>query len=107
MSEVTITNENFEKEVLKSDIPVLVDFSATWCGPCRRMEPMVEKAAIDYAGKVKIVTVDVDACTDIARKYGIMSVPTFMMFKGGEIISKTPGSMPAVKLMQIIDNGSK
>lgn len=107
MSEVTITNENFESEVLKSDIPVLVDFSATWCGPCRRMEPIVEKAAIDYAGKVKVCKVDVDNCTDIARKYGIMSVPTFMMFKDGKVISQTPGSMPAVKLMAIIDEGSK
>ena len=103
MSEVILTNDNFEAEVLKSDIPVLVDFSATWCGPCRRMEPIVKELANDYAGKVKVYKADVDVCTDIARKYGIMSVPTFMMFKGGEQVSKTSGSMPKVKLAEIMD----
>lgn len=107
MSEVIITNENFEQEVLKSNIPVLIDFSATWCGPCRRMEPIVAKAAEDYAGKVKVCKADVDQCSDIARKYGIMSVPTFIMFKDGKIVSQTSGSMPAVKLASIMDEGSK
>lgn len=107
MSEVIITNENFEQEVLKSNIPVLIDFSATWCGPCRRMEPIVAQAAEDYAGKVKVCKADVDQCSDIARKYGIMSVPTFIMFKDGKIVSQTSGSMPAVKLASIMDEGSK
>lgn len=107
MSEVIITNENFEQEVLKSNIPVLIDFSATWCGPCRRMEPIVAQAATDYAGKVKVCKADVDQCSDIARKYGIMSVPTFIMFKDGKIVSQTSGSMPAVKLASIMDEGSK
>ncbi len=107
MSEIIITNENFEKEVLKSDIPVLVDFSATWCGPCRRMEPIVAKVAQDYEGKIKVCKADVDQCIDVARKYSIMSVPTFVMFKNGEIVSRTPGSMPAVKLMSIMDEGLK
>ena len=107
MSEVILTNENFETEVLKSDIPVLVDFSATWCGPCRRMDPLVEKLAEEYAGKVKVCKADVDECTDVARKYGIMSVPTFMMFKDGVEVSKTSGSMPAVKLAELMDEGAK
>ncbi len=107
MSEVIITNENFEAEVLQSDIPVLVDFSATWCGPCRRMDPLVSKLAEEYEGKVKVCKVDVDECTDVARKYGIMSVPTFMMFKDGVEVSKTAGSMPAVKLAELMDEGAK
>lgn len=107
MSGTIITNENFEKEVLKSEIPVLVDFSATWCGPCRRMEPIVEKIAQEYAGKVKVCTADVDNCTDVAKKYGIMSVPTFMMFKNGQAVSSKQGSMPQVKLAALVDEGSK
>ncbi len=103
MSEIIITNGNFETEVMKSDIPVLVDFTATWCGPCRKMEPIVEKLAEEYKGRVKVCKADVDQCTDIARKYGIMSVPTFMMFKDGDIVSKSSGSLPQVKLAEVMD----
>jgi thioredoxin 1 len=105
MSHTIITNENFEEEVLKSDIPVLVDFSATWCGPCRRMEPIIEEVANEYEGKVKVCSADVDKCTDVAKKFGIMAVPTFMMFKGGETTAQTQGSMPKVKLTQFIESG--
>ncbi len=105
MSHTIITNDNFEKEVLKSDIPVLVDFSATWCGPCRRMEPIIEEVAREYEGKVKVCSADVDNCTDVAKKFGIMAVPTFMMFKDGETTAQTQGSMPKVKLTQFIDSG--
>lgn len=107
MNQKELTNENFKNEVLKSNIPVLVDFSATWCGPCRRMEPIVEKIAEEYAGKVKVCTADVDKCTDIAKKYGIMSVPTFMMFKNGVAVNQTQGSMPQVKLASFVNEGTK
>ena len=107
MSHTTITNENFEAEVLKSETPVLVDFSATWCGPCRRMEPIIEEIANEYDSKVKVCTADVDHCPDVAKKYGIMSVPTFMMFKGGEVAGQTQGSMPKAKLSAFVDEGSK
>lgn len=107
MSHTVLTNENFEEEVLKSDIPVLVDFSATWCGPCRRMEPIVDELADDYESKVKVCEADVDKCTDVAKKYGIMAVPTFMMFKGGDVTGQTQGSMSKAKLVAFIDEGSK
>ncbi len=105
MSQVTLTNDNFDEEVLKSDIPVLVDFSATWCGPCRKMEPLIDEIAKDYDGKVKVCTADVDKCTDVAKKYGIMAVPTFMMFKNGEPSVQTQGSMPKAKIAQFVESG--
>lgn len=105
MSQTIITNENFDDEVLKSELPVLVDFSATWCGPCRRMEPIIEEIAGEYDGKVKVCTADVDQCTDVAKKFGIMAVPTFMMFKGGEVSGQTQGSMPKVKLAEFVESG--
>lgn len=107
MSQTIITNENFEDEVLKCELPVLVDFSATWCGPCRRMEPIIEELTEEYAGKVKVCTVDVDSCADVARKFSIMSVPTFIMFKDGQVKSQTQGSMPKVKMAAFMDEGSK
>ncbi len=105
MSNTMITNENFDKEVLQNDIPVFVDFSATWCGPCRKMEPIIEELAKEYEGKIKVCTADVDQCADVAKKFGIMSVPTFMMFKGGEVSAQTQGSMPKVKLASFVDSG--
>ncbi len=80
----TFTNGNFEAEVLKSDVPVLVDFTATWCGPCKALAPVVDKLADEYAGKVKVGKVDIDENSAIAQKYGIRSVPTVMVFKGGQ-----------------------
>lgn len=81
---MTFTNGNFEAEVLKSDVPVLVDFTATWCGPCKALAPVVDKLADEYAGKVKVGKVDIDENSAIAQKYGIRSVPTVMVFKGGQ-----------------------
>ena len=79
--EMKFTSENFEAEVLKSDIPVLVDFYADWCGPCKRMAPIVDQLAAEYEGRLKVGKMDVDANTDIAVKYGIMSIPTLIIFK--------------------------
>ncbi|HND33739.1 MAG TPA: thioredoxin [Myxococcota bacterium] len=79
----TFTSGNFEAEVLKSEVPVLVDFTATWCGPCKALAPVVDKLADDYAGKVKVGKLDIDENSNIAQKYGIRSVPTVMVFKGG------------------------
>jgi thioredoxin 1 len=76
-------DQNFEGEVLKSDLPVLVDFTATWCGPCRQLAPIVDKLADAYQGKVKVGKVDIDAAPETARKYGIRSVPTVLVFRGG------------------------
>lgn len=84
MSEYTFTDASFEAEVLKSDKPVLVDFFATWCGPCRMQGPIVEELAMEIGDKAKVGKMDVDQNPQTAGKYGIMSIPTIMIFKGGE-----------------------
>ena len=81
-----ITDENFETEVLKSDKPVLVDFWATWCGPCRMIAPIIEELAGEYEGKVVIGKMDVDSNQMAPQKYGIRSIPTILIFKGGEMV---------------------
>lgn len=92
--EYTFTTENFDQEVLKSELPVLVDFWATWCGPCKMMAPVVEEIAEELKGKVKVGKVNVDDEGELARKYGILSIPTFMLFKDGEQAKMTVGAMP-------------
>src|SRR5271170_1782419 len=85
------TDQNFEAEVLKSTTPVLVDFWAEWCPPCRMLTPTIEKLANDYAGKVKIGKVDTDSNRDVSIKYGIMSIPTVILFRNGEVAQKFVG----------------
>jgi thioredoxin 1 len=86
MSEmIHVTDENFEAEVMQSDVPVLVDFSATWCGPCKQLKPIVEELAGEFSGKLKVAHVDVDQARNSAMKYGVMSVPTVLYMKGGEV----------------------
>lgn len=91
MSEVILTDANFEEEVLNASGPVLVDFWATWCGPCRMLAPVVEKLANEYAGKVKVCKLDVDQGMNTAGKYQISSVPTLIAFKNGQIVFQTAG----------------
>ena len=81
---LTFTADNFDTEVVQSAIPVLVDFTATWCGPCQRLSPIIEELAVEYKGKVKVGKVDIDQNGEIAGRYGIMSVPTVIAFVGGE-----------------------
>ena len=83
MAEIKITSQNFEEEVLKSDLPVLVDFWATWCGPCMMLSPIVEEIAKEYEGKVKVGKINVDEETDLAVKFRVASIPTLMLFKNG------------------------
>lgn len=92
------TTANFEAEVLKSDIPVLVDFYADWCGPCKMMGPIVEKLAEKYEGKVKIGKLNVDENMEIAQKYRVASIPTFIFFEKGEAVETAMGAMSAKML---------
>ena len=99
---VTITDQNFQSEVLASDLPVLIDFWAPWCGPCRAIAPAVEELAKEYKGKVKIGKMDVDDNQDTAAKYGVMSIPMLLLFKNGQVAEKIVGAVPKVKLDQMI-----
>ena len=101
--EYKFTEENFDAEVIKSDIPVLVDFYADWCGPCKMMMPVVEKMAETYDGKIKVGKVNSDENGDLAAKYGIMSIPSFLVFKNGEVINSAMGAMPAEALAKMLD----
>ena len=93
MSEITLTNANFESEVLKSDVPVLVDFWAVWCGPCKMVAPAVAKLAENHVGKLKVGKLNVDEQPELADKYGISSIPTLALFKDGKVINQRIGAV--------------
>ena len=106
METKTLTNlksAEFEKEVLKSQTPAVVDFYADWCGPCRMVSPIIEQLSKEYAGKVKFAKVNTDENPDIALKYGIMSIPTIIVFKNGQVASTVIGAGPASMYKQKID----
>ena len=98
MSEITITSANFESEVLQSDMPVLVDFWANWCGPCKMLAPTIAEIAKEYEGKVKVGKLNIDDDTSIAIKYGIASIPTVVLFKNGEVADKSVGFVPKAEI---------
>lgn len=98
MSAITITSANFESEVLQSDMPVLVDFWASWCGPCKMLAPTISEIASEYEGKVKVGKVNIDDDTAIAIKYGIVSIPTVVLFKNGEVADKSVGFVPKAEI---------
>jgi thioredoxin 1 len=93
-NEIALTSENFDKEVTSSEIPVLVDFWAEWCTPCKMIAPSVEQIAEAYAGKVKVGTINIDAESDLATRFGIVSIPTILVFKKGEIYRQQVGALP-------------
>ncbi|ROO90036.1 thioredoxin [Actinocorallia herbida] len=99
----TATDSNFAAEVLEADLPVLVDFWAEWCAPCKMVAPVLEQIAAEYAGRLKIVKVDIDSSTETARAYGILSAPTLNLYKGGEVVAQIVGAKPKRALLSAID----
>ena len=103
-AEIVITAENFETEVMSSDKPVLVDFWAEWCMPCRMIAPLVEELAATYAGKLKVGTVNVDEQPDLANRFGIISIPALLVFKNGELVQQKLGAVPKHEIEGLFKN---
>ena len=98
------TDENFNQEVLSSDLPVLVDFYADWCGPCKMLAPVIEALAGEWEGKAKIGKLNVDDAPETAQKYGIMSIPTLLYFKNGELVNKSIGVVAKNEIEQVLNS---
>lgn len=97
-----LSSSEFKSQVLDAKQPVLVDFFATWCGPCKRVAPIVDEIATEVAGKAEVVKVDIDQSPDIASQYGVMSVPTFILFEGGQPKKQVLGAQPKAQLMGML-----
>jgi thioredoxin 1 len=108
MKPVELTESNFDQEVIKSDLPMLIDFWAEWCGPCKVIAPIIEELANEYEGKLKVGKVDVDSHQQIAMQYGIRSIPTLLIFKKGKVVEQIIGAAPkkvlADKLSKHLNN---
>ncbi|MBP3729506.1 MAG: thioredoxin [Lachnospiraceae bacterium] len=102
MAEITVTKDNFETEVLGSHIPVLVDFWASWCGPCKMLAPVLAQVAAEKEGQVKVAKINVDEEADLAQRYGIRSIPTLMLFREGELKETSLGFIPKEKIEALI-----
>ena len=98
MAELKITRENFENEVMKSNIPVLIDFWAPWCGPCRMMGPIIEQLAEEYEGKAKVGKVNVDEEGELSQAFGVMSIPTIVLVKEGKVVKQAVGARPKAEV---------
>ncbi len=100
---LALSGTEFEEKVLKSDVPVLVDFWAPWCTPCKQIGPSIEELASEYAGKAKVFKVDVDVDGEISEQYGVMSIPALYVFKGGKVVDKMVGAQPKKNIAALID----
>ncbi len=100
---LAVNDVNFEDEVIASDVPVLVDFSAEWCGPCRQLAPLVDQLAEEYDGRVKVAKVDIDESPATAQKLGIRGVPTIYVFRGGEVVAQQVGAAPKKTLVDLVE----
>jgi thioredoxin 1 len=98
-----VSDSSFEGDILKSNVPVLVDFWAPWCGPCRSVAPIVEDLANQYAGKIKVAKINVDESTEVAMRYQITSIPTFILFKNGQVADRALGALPRSEFVKLID----
>lgn len=101
---ITITKDNFDQEVVKSDMPVLVDFWASWCGPCMAVGPVIDEIANDYDGKLKVGKLNVDNDGELAKKYRVMSIPTIIIFKNGEVAERIVGARAKPEFAKMIDS---
>ncbi len=101
---IVVTSENFENDVLKSEQPVLIDFWAPWCGPCRAVGPIVDELANEFEGKAKIGKINVDEQGELAQKFRVMSIPTIMLFKNGEVVDKVIGARSKPELSKLIED---
>lgn len=103
MSATAVTDSSFKQDVLESEIPVLVDFWAPWCGPCRMVAPVVEEISNQYEGQIKVVKVNTDENPNVASQYGIRSIPTLMIFKGGQRVDMVVGAVPKTTLANTLE----
>jgi len=100
---LAVSSTEFDEKVLKSDVPVLVDFWAEWCGPCKMIGPSIEQLATEYEGRAKVYKVDVDHNGDIASQYGILSIPALLVFKGGKVVDQMVGAAPKAAIADLIN----